>query len=396
MSNDHSTSPSRQGKPERPEGAVLFWHQSGRWCRKINGRFHYFGRGSYAEALAEYERRKADLQAGRLLHEAPEQLTLYWLAGKFLTAKLAKCDTGELTRRTLGHYQACCKLLLERFGRNRPVSDLRPHDFAELRRFMAAKWAPVVLGNMIQAVRTVFKWAYETRLVKEPVWFGPDFKKPRKKVMRLERAKKGPKLFTALEVRAMIDLARQPLRAMLLLAINCGFGNADCGRLPRSALDLEAGLIDFPRPKTGIPRRCPLWPQTVEALRQASALRPDAKDRADGGLVFLTQKGNAWLSDVAGGPIAHEFRKLLRRLGIEGRKGVGFYALRHTFRTVADGARDQPAADFLMGHESPHMSTHYREAISDERLQKVTEHVRAWLFSEPPGEGEEPVVLKIG
>jgi len=48
-------------------------------------------------------------------------------------------------------------------------------------------------------------------------------------------------------------------------------------------------------------------------------------------------------------------------LKIKGRKGLGFYTLRHTFRTVADEAKDQPAADFTMGHESPHMSTVYRE-----------------------------------
>ena len=32
---------------------------------------------------------------------------------------------------------------------------------------------------------------------------------------------------------------------------------------------------------------------------------------------------------------------------------------------VADEAKDQPAADYLMGHEVPTMSSIYREAISD-------------------------------
>jgi integrase len=63
-----------------------------------------------------------------------------------------------------------------------------------------------------------------------------------------------------------------------------------------------------------------------------------------------------------------------------GRKGLGHYTLRHTFRTVADEAKDQPAADFIMGHESPHMSSVYREKISAERLRAVAEHVRAWLW----------------
>ena len=87
--------------------------------------------------------------------------------------------------------------------------------------------------------------------------------------------------------------------------------------------------------------------------------------------------------------------KLLRKLGIKGRTGLGFYTLRHVFRTIADEAKDQPAADHIMGHESSHMSSHYRERISDERLKAVSDHVRAWLFaadcSGEPSENEVAV-----
>jgi hypothetical protein len=44
------------------------------------------------------------------------------------------------------------------------------------------------------------------------------------------------------------------LKAMILLGINCGYGNADCGTLPLSALDLKNGWINYHRPKTGIVR----------------------------------------------------------------------------------------------------------------------------------------------
>src|SRR5207247_1770673 len=170
------------------------------------------------------------------------------------------------------------------------------------------------------------------------------------------------------------------MRAMILLGINSGFGNADCGRLPLSAVNLDAGMIDFPRPKTGIPRRCPLWPETVQALREASAGRPEPKKEEYAGLVFITQRGLAWAKDTNDCPVAKETAKVLRKLGINGRKGLGFYTLRHTFRTVADEAKDQPAADFIMGHEVPHMSSVYRETISDARLKAVADHVRNWLF----------------
>ena len=67
-----------------------------------------------------------------------------------------------------------------------------------------------------------------------------------------------------------------PLKAMLLLGVNCGLGNHDIAMLPLSALDLDSRWLKFPRPKTGIQRRCPLWPETVEALTTAIAERTTA------------------------------------------------------------------------------------------------------------------------
>src|SRR5262249_17566658 len=100
-------------------------------------------------------------------------------------------------------------------------------------------------------------------------------------------------------------------------------------------------------------------------------------------LVFLTQRGGCWAKDTNDCPVAKETAKLLHRLGINGRKGLGFYTLRHTFRTVADESKDQPAVDYIMGHEVPHMSSVYRETIADSRLRAVAEHVRSWLFTKP-------------
>lgn len=44
------------------------------------------------------------------------------------------------------------------------------------------------------------------------------------------------------------------------------------------------------------------------------------------------------------------------------------------------------AADCIMGHDVPRMSSVYRETIIDKRLQAVAEHVRLWLF--PPKKGK--------
>ena len=106
-------------------------------------------------------------------------------------------------------------------------------------------------------------------MIDSPIRFGPDFKRPNKKTERLEKARRGSKFFEADEIRAMLDAAGQPLKAMILLGVNCGYGNADVGTLRQSYLDLENGWIDYHRPKTGVLRRSPLWTETIEAIHLA-------------------------------------------------------------------------------------------------------------------------------
>ncbi len=232
-------------------------------------------------------------------------------------------------------------------------------------------------------------------MIEKPVLFGPTFKRPTRKVMRQHRAKNGLRMLEAAELRAIIAAATQPMKSMVLLGINCGFGNGDVASLPLKALDLKAGWVRFPRPKTGIDRRIPLWLETVAEVKEAIRDRPKPKDRADAGLVFITVQGHRWEKTAISEPdpetrkirilnsnnVTKEFTKLLKRLNLK-RPGLAFYALRHTFETVAGASKDQVAVDFIMGHapDSRDMSAVYRERIEDDRLKAVVAHVQKWLF----------------
>jgi integrase len=371
MTTAHSTPGSAQGKPAKPTKPSpdfpLFPHAAGSWAKKIRGKLYYFGPwGDPEGALKKYLEQKDALHAGRKPRAEAEGLTVKELANRFLNVKQALVNGGELSVRTWDDYKVATDLLVDCFGKARLVADLDPDDFAGLRNRMAKSWGPHRLAKMIQCVRCAFKHGYDAGLIERPVRFGPGFNRPSKKTIRLHRAEEGPKLFTADEIRRLLAAAGPALRAMMLLGINCGFGNTDCGNLPRAAVDLERGWVDYPRPKTGIPRRCPLWPETVEAINKALASRPEPKDTASAELVFVTKYGMPWAKDTSDTPITKETRKLLDAQSIRGHRN--FYTLRHTFRTVADEAKDQPAADFIMGHESPHMSSVYRERISLGRL----------------------------
>jgi integrase len=385
MSEAHSTPAPSGGKPAKPyPDFPLFPHAAGVWAKKIRGKLHYFGPWSDPDgALAAYLRDKDALHAGRKPRADPDALTVKDAANAYLNHKQSRVDAGQLSPRTFAGYKIAADEVVAAFGKTRLVADLAPDDFASLWTRMEKKWGLHRLATTIQYVRSIFKHTLDSGLIDKPVRFGPGFQRPTKKAMRLHRAEQGAKLFTAEEVRRLIDTAGPALRAMILLGINGGFGNSDCANLPLSALDAGNGWLDYPRPKTGINRRVPLWPETIAALTAYRGKRPEPKEEGDAGLVFLTKYGYRWSDETTTNPVSQEFAKVAKAAGIEGRRG--YYTLRHTFRTIADEAKDQPACDFIMGHSSPHISSVYRERISDARLKAVTDHVRAWLF----GDGKE-------
>ena len=305
------------------------------------------------------------------------------MGNRFLTSKQHLVSTGEIARRTFNDYYATCERLLGELGRNRLVADLASDDFERLRGALSKSRGPVALGNEVQRVRTVFKFAYDSGLIDSPVRFGPSFRKPNRKTLRKARNAVGARMFEAEELRQLLATAEPPLSAMILLGINGGLGQADVAGLPISAINFNSAMLDYPRQKTAIPRRIPLWPETLAALREALESRPRPKLEADRELVFITKYGFRWVRTNEKGTsidsVGWEFRKLLIRLGLK-RPRISFYALRHTFETIGGDSKDQVAVDHIMGHARDDMASLYRERIADERLRAVVDHVRNWLF----------------
>jgi len=375
------TSASTPAKPY-PE-FPLFPHAQGYWAKKIRGKTHYFGPWADPDgALEKYLAQKDALHSGRKPREEAGAATVHVLVNRFLNEKKALVASGELSPRTWTDYKGACDEIVRSLGKSRRLEDVAPEDFALLRKRMAKKWGVHRLGKVIQCIRCVFKFGYEAALLATPMRFGSGFKRPSKKTLRLAKAKRGPMLFTAAEIRQLIEAAGIPLRAMVLLGINAGLGNSDCANLTLPTVDLKTGWATYPRPKTGVERRFHLWPETVQAIEEALARRPEPKEQADVDLVFITKPGLGWGKDIADSPVTKETRKVLDKLGIDG--GRNFYVLRHTFRTVADATRDQPAIDHIMGHAADDMASIYRERISDDRLKAVGDYVRNWLFGSCP------------
>ena len=354
----------------------------GRWQKKIRGKVHYFT-GNWQEALDQYMRDRDYLIAGIEPPPPPgvsDTFTVRDAANDFMTAKKKSMMAGDLKKRTWEEYRATCKRLVDLF-RDRPVEMLRPDDFDRLRRNLEETMGPVRLKNEITRTRSVFLFAYRHgSITREPI-YGDRFKPPSALVIRRERRKKGPRFFEPAQIHTLLGAAKVQMRAMILLGINSGLGNADCGQLEFQHLDLDAGWLHFPRPKTEIDRRAKLWPETVQAIAEVIEKRKAPKDESIKDHVFITQRGKSWFKETEDNPVAKEFRKLADATQVY-RPGLTFYALRHTFETIAGNTGDQVATNYVMGHADHTMAGVYREAIFDHRLEAIADHVHRWLWAD--------------
>jgi hypothetical protein len=175
MTHSIVLAPSEQPRPKRRRQSkrripTLNMRADGRWQKKVLGKIHYFSRGSEADALAEWERVKDDLLAGRTpppkpvandAEASPDQATVGCLVNAFLKFKRLRVESGELSQRTWDRYAVTGELVIATFGRNRPIGELQPDDFARLRNVLAKRYTPVVLNVEIQTVRSIMRYADE-------------------------------------------------------------------------------------------------------------------------------------------------------------------------------------------------------------------------------------------
>lgn len=404
MANSSTTKGKTQKPPKPYEGFPLFPHATRRWAKKIRGRLYYFGSwdGGWKAALAKFEEERDALYAGKVPRSRqsaePEGLKLVDLYNEFMAAMEDRIALGTLAQSTLDDYQRTCELILLHLGTERLVSDIRPADWSKLLVTVskgkggpgkkAQPWSHVTQADFVTRAKVPFRWARKMELIPVEMNYGPDFRKPAADKMDAERQSKPEKLFGRDEVLALIKGAQQPLKAMIMLGINCAYGNGDVAALPLSAINLKTEWVDFPRPKTAVPRRCKLWPETIETINAWLELRASVPGASGSNLAFLRDDGRPWSSENSGdNPIANVFSILVKSLGLQ-QTGRGFYSLRHTFRTEADSTLDDVAIDRCMGHKTPGIASKYRHRVDDHRIERVCNHVRSWLYGAEGGDRE--------
>jgi integrase len=362
-------------KPRKPRPDFpLFAHPNGQWAKKINGRPVYFGSwDDPAAALELYKREASDLHAGRR-PSRKAGLSLGDAMNRFLSEKLKAVQAGELTEGSYHNYQRSCDGIAESISVRRLLSDIQPDELEKLRtdlgkgkkgRRNLRTWKTELTN-----ARCLFLYCNEVLGVSLP--YRRLLRDPSRKQIRTLTAKIGPRMFSREEIVNMLGAAEPQLKAMLYLGLNCGFGPTDCALLlPRH---LSNGWHRMPRPKNGAERRCPLWPETLDALAIWQGERQSKLPN-----IFVRDSTRTWLLPRGRNEISRLMRDFLRERKLyESRRT--FYSLRRTFETVAAATGQQVAIDHIMGHLDGSMASVYRQKTFDAPLLKVSNYVRDWLL----------------
>ena len=357
-------------KPDKPYPEFpLYAHASGKWAKKIDGKIIYFGRWEDPDgALKAFEESKRPKVIGNI----PMGLTVENACNGFLTAKKKNVAEKTLSERSYQDYKRTLRRFADSIGRSRSIENLEPKDFLAYKTKFAATNNPVSVGNEITRIKSCLKWLAKSKLCKE-IEVGPDFRKPSALAARRHKREMGLKLFEPSQILSVLDESGLRMRAMILLGINAGYHNSDCETLELKSVQsaIKTGLIEHAREKTEVERGCPIWPETLEALKAWVARRPDTKSS----LAFVLSDGRPLSTTNA--DVAKRFRAVRDMAGIgEG----GFSWLRKTFATYASESGDQVAVNFIMGHVDQTTAGIYRQLIRDKRLEKVVETVHSWLF----------------
>ncbi|MGM0490057.1 MAG: tyrosine-type recombinase/integrase [Planctomycetota bacterium] len=374
-----STSTPKRVKPSKPYRQFpLTANGNGQWSKVIKGHTHYFGPWEDPDgALARYLKDKDDLHAGR--EPRPEGQTVKDLCNLYLEVQEDKLRSGEISQKHhRDTYWRCC-FIVKHIG-NHNADSIGPHDFTTFRKSFPDTWGVTSRAAIIKQVKTIFRFAVEERHLDRPPAYGTRFKPPTKTDKQKARAGKSRDgdVFTPSQIHRILrhcdETGQLQLKAMTLLAVNAGFGNADCGRLRDS--DIENGWIRTYRGKTGEERDAPLWLETLEAINQWREVRT----KQCGDLVFVTKYGQSWHKENGEkSPISQAFKRATRKLNIT----PSFYKLRHTFQTVCDQAGiARHVTRRVMGHAGQSISDDYSHGATDEQLRHAVSAVHEWLFSE--------------
>jgi integrase len=304
-------------------------HRNGQWCKSVwNAHSHrseikYFGawhddpkgeRALHDPATGWLTRRTA-IKAGtdhlRLIASVDSTaLTLGELMGRFLQFNKRKVDAGDLSLRTLNDYLCELPKFVTFFGPQTPVSGMLAEHFSAYMTHLVSvrKLGRYARRRVRVNINVMLNYGTKNGWMQKPPtgsdWVAPAIDPESMRVARMRSGKPDlqKRIFTGDEIDQLLSIATPAWKAMILIAVNCGLGPADVGRLRWKNLSMTTGRLDYPRGKTGVARVGYLWKKTrrqLELVRNLKRTRAAVEKDGDEALVFLSELGKPAIAAAA-------------------------------------------------------------------------------------------------
>ena len=347
----------------------IYWHKRGYWCKSYRGKKLNLGKGSRREA----EHRLKVIQARDTLNQPEEVdtegLTVEGLVTLFLESRKAERERGDIGRLTYRTTVKRSRFLAEQLG-HRKVDSLKGYDFTRLRNSMSPSLMPSTINEYISKIRQVFVWGSENELCKLPK-FG-SLKRVSNSEIRKAKPTAGSRIFSHTDCLSLLEESKSNLtmRCFILLGLNAAMDGSSIGLL--ESKNISGDWLRQMRPKTGVERIAFLWPETLDAIKQA--------ETHAGGAMFRTRFGNSWATGETGGSVGKMFSIIRNRAGCE--SVAGFHGLRRTLATVANQlpVKDSTIRKVMAHADRDMLHAAYVQGIDEAAIRKCCEGVRVWLF----------------
>jgi len=360
----------------RSDKFPLTLHTTGQYCKKIKGKIYYFG-ADKKQALEKYLDRATYLHGCQNnLQQKPtgDNMLLKHLCDMYLKYQYSKVQANDLTARHHNDQIDSLNKLMAFLGQNRRIKSISTLDLQNYKRKLQRSYGSVCRLNLhISIMKAMFHWVRKNEILKNI----PNIDAiSRGNITHQERF-----TFSTKHINKLLSCADVQMRAMIWLGLNCGFGCTDCAELKWTDLDLVNARVKLPRRKTGISRDLPLWPETVESLKNIPRT---------GKLVFYTSRGNPYIQTLLKpdgngngkyttlNTITIKFSRLIKKSGLDVPKGTGFYSLRRTAATNAVRSGDPFAVQRLLGHADLQMATRYVQNVS-KQTDRVINNSRMYV-----------------
>lgn len=312
-------------------------------------------------------RRITEAQARRVLSDIHQQIHGERLASPSVIEYVAQWlgrKQGETAAVTLAAYRHAADeftgFLADKAGQ--PIHYVTPGQVAAWRDAAVKKATPRTANNKLKVVRTLFQSAWRDGLLTD---------NPAAKVAALKTGEATRRPFTIGELKAVLRVASQEWRGMVLAGLYTGQRLKDIASLTWANVDMERGEIRLTTSKTGRHQVLPI----AKPLRACLAELPAGDDPQaplfPSAYPLGTRPGGS-------SSLSQQFHDLLVSAGLadprpSNRKSTGkgrntprelsaisFHSLRHTATSLLKNAGVSEAVTRdLIGHESAEISRHY-------------------------------------